>query len=69
MIDKDLLEEMVQSAISEYCCDSEDYDLDIIIEVTVKNGWVERPIIKEKNYEERSKSKNKIIRKDWSDCG
>ncbi|MBQ4588784.1 MAG: hypothetical protein IJA95_05830 [Bacteroidaceae bacterium] len=48
MKDKDLLEEMVQSAISEYCCDSEDYDLDIIIEVTVRNGWVDRPIIKEK---------------------
>ena len=48
MKDKDLLEEMVQSAISEYCCDSEEDFLDIVIEVTVKNGWVDRPIIKEK---------------------
>ena len=48
MKDKDLLVEMVQSAISEYCCDSEEDFLDIVIEVTVENGWVERPIIKEK---------------------
>lgn len=48
MKDKELLIEMVQSAISEYCCDSEDYDLDIIIEVKAENGWVNRPIIKEK---------------------
>ncbi len=44
--DEDLLVEMVQSAASEYSCDAEDLDFEVIVRIKCDNGWTSVEIVK-----------------------
>ena len=43
--DEDLLVEMVQSAASEYSCDAEDLDFEVVVRIKCENRWTSAEIV------------------------
>lgn len=37
----------IQSAVSEYCCDCEDYNFVVVVKITAVDGWVKAEIMEE----------------------